>query len=672
MMYVVNFKFGVVRYILAKKNLLELNFCFIFVARIYKNVSHISGIFRMKVGVLMFFLLLFGGQARLIAQEDTLRRSVDEVVVTATRISVSRHNVPMTVSVVNRDEIEKRSESALLPALSGYVPGMFITQRGVTGFGVANGGTGAISMRGFGGSPTTELLVLIDGHPQYMGIMGHHLPDAYVASDVEKVEVIRGPASILYGSNAMGGAINIITRRQDREGWSANGRMMAGSYNTQKYMFNGGVKKGKINGFMSINHDRTDGHRPNSDFTITNGYAKIGYEPNGHFQLWSDMSLAGFETQNPGTITQPLTDSKADILRGVASATMENNYEKTSGAFKFFFNFGNHKVYDGYAAGAAPKNYFFQSNDYNYGITLYQSFRPFAGNLITAGIDYKRFGGQAWNEFTDVTPKADLLPKTTIRELAGYVMMQHTLFDKLTLNAGLRLDNNEVFGSEWIPQAGCAYRPLQHTVVKASVSKGFRSPTIREMYMFPPQNPDLLPERMVNYETSVGQGFFDGQLTAELTGYVAVGSNLIMTQMVNGSPKNLNVGDFTNKGLELAVKWNILKNLAVKGNYSYLNMQKPVLNVPRQQAFFEIDYRLKKWIVSANYQYIQGLYLKLEGDAVTESYGLLNMKVSFCPLRWLDIFVKGENLTAKSYEIVYGYPMPGITFFGGMNLKFSL
>jgi len=186
--------------------------------------------------LLLSGFLFFSIQGCLTAQEDTIRRSIDEVVVTATRASVNRSNVPMTVSVVNREEIEESNESALLPALSEHVPGMFITQRGVTGFGVSTGGTGGISLRGVGGSPTTELLVLIDGHPQYMGIMGHHLPDAYVASDVEKVEVIRGTASILYDSNAMGGAINIITRRHDKPGWSAGGRMMYGSYNTQKYV----------------------------------------------------------------------------------------------------------------------------------------------------------------------------------------------------------------------------------------------------------------------------------------------------------------------------------------------------------------------------------------------------------------------------------------------------
>ena len=614
-------------------------------------------------------LLSFSSVAIFAQEEETISRSIDEVVVTATRTSVNRSNVPMTVSVVSREDIENSSESALLPALTEHVPGMFITQRGVTGFGVSSGGTGGISLRGVGGSPTTQMLVLIDGHPQYMGVMGHHLPDAYVASDVEKVEVIRGPASILYGSNAMGGVINMITRKQEHEGWSANGRVMYGSYNTQKYMANGGLKKGKFNGYLSVNHDRTDGHRKNSDFSITNGYVKLGYYANERFRLWGDASLASFKAQNPGTVSRPMFDNVADIVRGVASLTAENDFGKTSGTFKFFYNFGNHKINDGYAEGGNPRNYLFRSNDHNYGITFYQSFRPFTGSLMTAGVDYKQFGGEARNEYTDGAPTAYSLEKKSLYELAGYVLAQQTLFEKLTLNAGLRLENNENFGSEWVPQAGLSYRPLRLTVLKVMVSKGFRSPTIREMYMWAAQtNPDLKPERMMNYELSAGQGFFEGRLTVELTGYIAKGNNLIQ----NVAGKNENVGEFDNKGIELAFKWNVLKNFDLMGNYSYLNMKDPVMFAPEQQTYIAANYRLEKWSLSVNYQYIHGLYQKLKDNstpAITENYGLLNAKVSYRPFKWLDVFVKGENLSDKSYSIVYDYPMPGVTVFGGINLR---
>ena len=124
--------------------------------------------------------------------KDTI--NLDEVVITGTTTKVNRANVPLAVSVVNNIQIASSSESNLLPILNGRVPGLFVTERGVMGFGVAANAAGQISIRGIGGSPTTRVLMLIDGHPQYMGIFGHPLPDAYVASDIERVEVIRGPA----------------------------------------------------------------------------------------------------------------------------------------------------------------------------------------------------------------------------------------------------------------------------------------------------------------------------------------------------------------------------------------------------------------------------------------------------------------------------------------------
>jgi iron complex outermembrane receptor protein len=626
------------------------------------------------------FIFLFTVVVNLSAQEDTiLPRNIDEVVVTATRVQTNRNNVPMTVSVIGREEIGESSESALLPVLSGRVPSMFVTQRGVAGFGVGSSGSGAMTLRGVGVG--NELLVLIDGHPQYMGIMGHHIADAYVASDVERVEVIRGPASILYGSNAMGGVLNIITRKQETDGWNVNGRVMYGSYNTQKYQISTGLKEGKFSGLISVNHDRTDGHRKNqfdndrknSRFHITNGYAKLGYQISDHFQAWGDVSLASFETQSPGPASDPLFDNVADILRGVTSVTLENTYEKTNGAFKLFYNFGDHKIDDGYSNGGNASPFHFRSNDHNYGITWYQIFRLFEGNMLTAGLDYKNFGGRAWDDFKDNTTPDRIWADTSLYEIAGYLLMQQTLMEKLTLNVGIRLENSEQFGSEWIPQAGLAWRPLRNTVLKTSVSKGFRSPNIQDLYYlagWAGHNPDLKPERMTNFEISAGQSLLDGKLSAELTWFTSKGSNIIVADWSNGyPPTKYNSGEFKNSGVEFSLNWNVLKNLYLHGNYSFLHMDKIIEYSPEQQIYLAASYRWKKWRVSASYHHVKDLHNNTEDLENKVSYGLLDAKLSCRPLTWLEVFVKGENLTNQTYQTRFDYPMPGITAFGGFSIS---
>lgn len=146
---------------------------------------------------------------------DSVAPLLKEVVVTANRTQVNKNDVPLTISVITRKQIEESSESALLPVLSQRVPGLFLTQKGVTGFGVSSGSAGTVNIRGVGQS--NKVLMLFDGQPQWAGVFGHSLPDTYVASDIERVEVIRGPGSLLYGSNAMGGVVNLITRSQHQE-----------------------------------------------------------------------------------------------------------------------------------------------------------------------------------------------------------------------------------------------------------------------------------------------------------------------------------------------------------------------------------------------------------------------------------------------------------------------
>jgi outer membrane cobalamin receptor len=598
---------------------------------------------------LFAFIFAFSFLISTIAQEkkDTTKViNLDEIVVTGTKTAVSRNNVPFTVSVVSKEKIENSSESALLPVLAEQVPGLFVTERGITGFGVSTGSAGQISLRGIGGSPNTQVLVLLNGNPQFMGIMGHPLPDAYVASDVEKVEVIRGPASTLYGTNAMGGVINIITKEQKDEGFKANARLMYGSYNTQKYMVNGGFKKGGFNVFASFNHDQTDGYRDSSDFKINNGYLRMGYDISKNLNINADFSLANFDATDPGK-----EDTKAgytiDITRGMGAIALDNKFDKTNGSFRFFYNFGEHKITDG-----------FHSKDNNYGIVLYQAFNLFKGNTITFGFDYKDYGGIAEN--------VTVLKDTTVWEMAGYGYIQQTLFDKLTINAGFRLEHNSVYGNEPVPTGGLAYQATSTTTVKASVAKGFRSPTIRELFLFGAANADLNPERMVNYEIGILQKLLKYKLSLELTVFHADGDNLIKT--INY--KNINTGKFSNTGIEFSGTYKPTEFLTFNTNYSYISMDEPIIATPEQQLFVSGTYKWNRLSVNISMQHIHNLYTQITPQKVKDSYTLLNSRVSYTINKYVDVFVKGENLTDKKYYINYGYPMPGMLVFGGINLHF--
>ncbi|MDE6452518.1 MAG: TonB-dependent receptor, partial [Odoribacter sp.] len=471
-----------------------------------------------------------------------------------------RH-LPMTISVVDRDKIERSMQSSLLPILTEQVPGLFSTGRGVLGYGVSGGAAGQLSLRGIGGAPqaglpTTGLLVLIDGHPQYMGLFGHPISDAYQSLLAERVEVIRGPASVLYGSNAMGGVVNIVTRKQRQDGVYTNVRTGYGSYNTLETEVNNHIRSGRFTSIVSGSYNRTDGHRANMGFEQYGGYSKLGYAFSSHWNLEGDVGVTHFNASNPGEIFAPLTDNDQRITRGMTSWGIQNNYEKTSGALSFFYNWGRHWINDGYGAGEVPLNYRFRSCDKMWGISGYQSVQFFEGNRLTAGVDYFRFGGKSWNQPLDGGERVYQVDKVQY-DVAGYVDFRQHLGEWLTLDVGVRVEHHSVTGTEWIPQAGASFHFPREAEIRLTAGKGFRYPTIREMYMFRPANPDLEPERLWNYELAFSQRLMDGRFSYEVDVFYIDGENLIMRMPVAGRPLNVNTGKIENAGVEAQVDYRI-------------------------------------------------------------------------------------------------------------------
>lgn len=621
--------------------------------------------------LLLFLFLGVRGQGSL---ADTLE--LEEVVVTGSKVEVARNQIPLTISRIPMTSLEQSTESALLPILSEQIPGLFVTERGITGFGVASGAAGQINIRGLGGNPTTQVLILIDGHPQFMGLMGHHLPDAYVTSDAERVEVIRGPASFLYGSNAMGGVINIITRKQRQEGLEANLRMNYGSFNTQKYMGSLGFKKNKFSLFASFNHDRTDGHRESSDFKISNGYIKAGYSINPNLHFFGDFSMATYETADPGMVGGPAGD-RIDILRGKTSFSFENNFKRINGAVKLYYNFGEHQISDGW-----------YSVDEMKGIMVYQSLEFFRDNILTAGLDYMDYGGKG-SPITTVLRDEDgkvIMPPTFalsplndtwifISNTAAYLSIQQYLWNRLRLNGGIRFETNENYGSEWIPFFGFALRMWSATSLKASVSKGYRPPSIRELYLFPPANQVLQPERMINLEAGWIQEWLGGRMKTELTAFMNRGNNLIV--MVPPAPPPpptyQNTGAFNNRGIEFTWSWKPDQRWALNANYAFIHMKTPLPATPEHNLFFSGQYQLNRWNFLLKLQNIFNLYNETgEGVKIVEKdYQLLGARISCRIHPSIHLFLSGSNLLNQSYEINDGYPMPGISVMGGIHLKWQ-
>ena len=608
------------------------------------------------------------------ADSLSVNRSLGELVVTGTRDETDVRHLSQTVSVIDRSVIEQSLQPSLLPVLTEQVPGLFVTSRGVMGYGVSDGAAGGISLRGLSGG-SGRLMVLIDGHPQYAGIFGHPISDSYQSLLADRVEVLRGPASVLYGSNAMGGVVNIVTRKMHEDGVKTDLHAGYGSYNTLETELTNRIRKGRFSSVVSGSYNRTDGHRGNMQFEQYGGYAKLGYELADNWGTYADVNVTHFNATYPGPVSAPLLEGDQRITRGVVSFALENKYERTSGALSVFYNWGKHWINDGYtpSAGESPKDGRFNSFDNMMGVSLYQSAQFFKGNRITFGFDWFRYGGEAWTEYVkgeNAGTRSDLVDKYE-NEVAGYVDFRQDISRWLTLNAGLRVDHHSRVGTEWIPQAGVAFHLPKDMELKASATKGFRYPILREMYMFPPQNPDLKPESMWNYEIAFSQRLFGGRLHYGLNLFYIDGKNLIMTlPNPNGGMLNQNSGAIDNAGVELQAAYRINRCWSVDANYSYLHMKSPVIAAPEHKLYAGANFTKGRWNVSSGIQYIAGLYTAVGDKPQTEDFVLWNVRGSFRATEWLSVWARGENLLAQRYEINAGYPMPKATFEGGVHLEF--
>lgn len=625
----------------------------------------------------LFLVLLADWRAVGQPGSDSIRSlTLDQVVVTGTRAVETTNNLPMSVSVVTEQQFDDRQEQSLLPLLVEQVPSLMITSRSVMGYGSSSGAAGSMTMRGVGGG----MLVLIDGHPQFMGIFSHPLTDTYQTLMAERVEVVRGPAAVLYGQNSLSGVINILTRQRREDGTDTRLRAMYGSYNTVSAEAVNQTRLGKFNSVLSMSYNRSDGHRPNMDFEQYSGYAKVGYDFSDNWKTFADLNISKTYSSNPGPVDAPMTDNDMDILRGITSLSLENDYGRTSGALKLYYNFGDHYINDGYGEGETPRDKRFNSTDWMLGVTAFQNYKLWNGNQTTLGVDFQRYGGHAWENFLNGQPDNEI-SKRYMNDVAGYFNFQQMFWSRLIMNAGIRFDHHSVTGNEWIPQLGFSWLAGDNTTVKGIVSKGYRNPTMRELYMWGPANPDLQPESLMNYEVSVAQSLFDRRLALELNLYYIKGKNTIIaapkadpTAMPNWHYTN--TGELENYGLEFAAGYRVNARLGLNANYSYLHMKREVAYAPKHKLYAGADYRLGKWMFSTGLQYVGDLVtqaLDLTDTSVqleTDSFVLWNARVAYQTTDWLGFFVRGENLFDQTYEMYKGYTMPGATVMGGITAKF--
>lgn len=589
--------------------------------------------------------------------------SLGEVVVTGTNAGVAKNRLPYSVSLIGEERLQSTGQTQVLSAISGMVPSLFVSERSIFGFGVSNGGSGHIKLRGVGGDRASAVLMMVDGQPQFAGIYSHHIADFYDKEYVERVEVLRGPGSVLYGSNAMAGAINVITKQAAADGVHTTISTQYGSYNTWLTSATNTTRFGRFSSLASASYNRTDGTVDNFDFKQADGYVKVGYDFSTRWKAAADYTIMHFKGNDPiyPKLSNPESTDiyRQSITRGEASLSATNTYAGTNGTARVYYSYGSHFVDD-------PRH--FHSRDDRFGVIVYQNFSPWQGASATVGFDFDRYSGEipvsGGNQHAPGSMST--IGRKKINEYSPYVTLSQSLGGELlNLNGGVRMANSDMFDTQWVPQLGFALNPGDGYTVKGTLAMGYRNPSFRELYLYRMANPDLQPEKMMNYEVSAGKRF-SRYLNIDVTLYYSRGRDMI--QVLDN--RNTNTGRFINKGVEVSAGSHPLDNLRLYASYSYLHTSlNNLTGAPKSQYYLGGELTLwDRLKIAADLKGTGSLYVA--DDVKHQNYALLNMKLTYSVCRYADIFTRLENITDARYTINRGYEMPGFTALGGIKVSF--
>ena len=611
--------------------------------------------------------------------------TLKEVVVTANRVDVPLQDVTSSSTVITLTDLEQKQAGTVLDAIQS-VPGVDIAQTGQPGE------TASVYIRGTNPEHT---LVLFDGIPlnDPIGAPGSYdYLDGLSLDDVKQIEVIRGPQSTLWGSNAIGGVINIIPQ----SGPSPLGGSVlveGGSYGTshEAASAHGGDNGGYFN--VDVSHFNTSGFpalEAQYGGTVNNGddnnTASLGVGSNLTSNLQENIlvrysqSNTSIDADNENFVLGDDPDYFA--LQKQFMAASHTDWKLLDGSWEQILTASfadDNRLFNGVSN---PYNTYFEQGNFDgqtAQINWQNNIRLAKEETVVVGIQ----GQQQWaisndtNGYSDVTGSAftSVVPETTVQTASVFIESQTSIEDNFFFNLGGRWDDHSQYGVHTTYQAGLAYVvPDLNTKLKANYGTGFLAPSLYQLYAPTYGNASLLPETSVGYDIgfeqpigkdlTVGASYFDNDLT-----------NLI--QFVNTYS---NVGQARSYGVESFVEFKGVKNLDIKGNYTYDNAQDLIANVPllrrpQNKASGDVDYQLDAAGLGASLIYVGNSFdenfVTGSGNIVPlASYFLVNLRAFYQVNSQVKLFARVDNLFNQYYEEAFGYTTPGLSVYGGTKVSF--
>jgi len=493
-----------------------------------------------------------------------------------------------------------------------------------------------------------------------MFIYGCGVTHTFPLDNVERIEIIRGAASSVYGSDALGGVINIVTR-EATEDFEGSLQMAGGSFGTSQYNLQVGGKENKTGYYLTFNREESDGHRQNSEWTGESFTGKFTSELTSRYKAAFFVKQVRADKNEPGlaiagqpiwVASTPTAFNKYD--RGAEDVTISGDWKNSSLSLKLYRSHGKHRFSDGW-----------DSRDDVFG-TLFQYSISTGGHDLTIGAEHRRLTGRS------VTPLKD----EDKNESSYFINDNFLVSNRLSFNAGARLNVDEIYGNETAPQIGMVYRFSENTNLRLNASKAYRSPTLKDLYWFPPSNTLLEPETAWNYEAGLSHSF-SPKFKASISIFRTELDNLLTTKP-GAPPRFVNTGAFDITGFETGFDWKPERKTSFSLYYSNLNPERYTAGRPGSKWDLSVRRNSGRLAAAVSAQSVSDYFAGDDQTNPISDFTVWNLRLNYPSDSNMRVFLNLDNLFDRDYDVYAAvpgiatgaYPMPGRTVTLGVRADF--
>lgn len=601
----------------------------------------------------------------------------EQVLVTATRLETPVREVASAVTVIEGAEIERRGHDNVADVLRD-VPGIEIARTG------GAGQTASLFIRG---ASSERVKILIDGIEYNDPISPGRFADIshLQVDDIERIEIVRGPQSVLYGADAIGGVVNIITKRGGAPAVTTI-RAEAGSHETFRESITTGGRIGEIDYFLNVSRydsdgfssaDSDDGNREDDGYENTSVSLSLSAQPTDNSDIrlivrYIDALTDIDDFGGPGgDDPNHDVDSEQTLVRLEGSLlSMDDRWEQKLSYSYFDIDRMDIDTPDDDDPSFTDSGFEGERRE----IEWQHNIRLPEDRILTFGLEYDEEEGSS---FFETDGFSDTFPNESAETIGAYAQLKVSHDDRFFATVGARYDDHEDFGSAVTYRVAPAYWLKDSgTKLKAAVGTGFKAPSLFQLFSTS-GNPDLDEEESVGWEVGIEQMLWNERARVEVVYFDTDFDDLISFD--SASFTYFNVGEAETRGVECSFEIDATEDVRIDGHYTYLDAEdedtgEELVRRPTHRAGVDAT-----WTASDELLILGGVlwvddrkdddFSTFPATRVTlDSYALWHLRAVYAPNEQIELFARVENILDEDYEEVSGFGVAGRSAYVGAKL----